>query len=76
MKFKINEAYEIFFKDHSAGLDSIMNCKIIGYIIDDKESFVHISPWVVITDDKKVFNDNLESFCILKSAIDKRKLIT
>lgn len=73
--FKIGYLYEVHFKDHSAGLKSSVGCKAVGYVIDDHEDYVHFSCWVVKTDDLDIFHSNLESFVVLKSCIESRRIL-
>ena len=73
VKFIKNALYEIEFKDHSVGESHHFDCKAVGYVIEDNKDSVWFSCWVTKTDDEKVFKDNLESFVVLKSTIEKRR---
>ena len=75
MKFKIGYLYEIEFKDHSAGCTGPMNCMAVGYVLEDHKDYVYLTSWMVKTDDLSVRNSNLESFVLLKSCIEKRRLL-
>lgn len=73
VKFKPGDLYEINFYDHCTGHDSPFNCFVVGYVLDDDDAYVKLSHWIVNTDERDVFKDNLEKVIILKSCIIKRK---
>lgn len=74
-KFRVGKLYELEFKDHTIGIKTPMDCKAVGYVIEDHKEYVLFSSWVVKTDDRDVFNNNLENFVVLKNCIKSKRLI-
>ena len=77
MKYKFRDRghYEVSFWDHSVGIDKPMICKVSGYVMNDTQSFVMLTTWIVVSDDKEIVENNLEPVVILKSTIKSvRKL--
>ena len=66
---KIGELYKVTFHDHSVGLDDTVKCEASGWLIKETEKAYTFTSWQVITTDLSLKEDNLEKFCILKSAI-------
>jgi hypothetical protein len=75
MKFKIGRLYEIYFMDHSIGLDSPFMCRVPGYVIEDNRDHVKITTWEVVTDDQEVKENNRELVCIMKCNIKRKRIL-
>ena len=76
MKFKVGYIYEVEFLDHCAGgSKKPVYSHAVGYVLEDHEEYVYLSSWIIQTNDLELFNSNLESFVVLKSAIKKRALL-
>lgn len=77
MKFKEGHLYEVEFLDHCAGgsAKEPMRCLAVGYVLEDRDTHVYFSSWIIKTEDIDLFNNNLESFVVIKSCIKSRKLL-
>jgi len=75
-KYKYLEKYELTFYDHYiAGDKKEIICKTVGYYLNSTDDYDNFSYWLVDTDDKEMFDNNLEKFSILSVAIIKKKLL-
>ena len=75
MKFKVGSWYFIEFLDHAVGIEKPCIIHAAGLVREDGKEGVHFTSWCVQSTDLSVVSDNLESFCVVKSSIKKRKLI-
>jgi len=75
MKFRIGALYEIHFKDHTVGIRFPVECKAVGYVVEDNKEFVLLTPWWPFTDDMEIFNSNIEEYVVLKVCITKKRLL-
>ena len=66
--------YHLTFLDHVQGHDRPIRCFLVGYLVKENDDSWVVSPWVV--DHPEFYEDNLECFCILKSAVQEIYQIT
>ena len=77
MKYEYMKPYEITFYDHF--IDETKKeviCKTVGYFLEKDKNYLHFSYWIVNTDDKELFENNLEKFSVLRSTINKSKKVS
>ena len=48
-------------------------CEVPGLFLGEDENYYHFSWWKVVTNDKELFENNLEKFSVLRGAIIKTK---
>jgi hypothetical protein len=74
-KFKVGCAYKIQFLDHSVGMKEAMVIDVIGWCVKDSAKFAVFSAWKVDHEDAAIVEHNHEPFSIIKSCIQKKRLL-
>lgn len=69
---KLGSIYHIVFLDHVAGGDEPYLCEVFGRLLNDTPNSITIGSWTIVDD---LSDENREVFCILKSTIQKKKLL-
>jgi len=49
--------------------------EVVGWCIKDSKDHAVFTSWQVISDDKRLVDDNHEPFTIIKSCVKKKRLI-
>ena len=75
MQIKIGQMYHIVFDDHCTNSDEPMVCEAFRKVLDIGEKHIKLATWIVRSDDKGIFKDNLECFILLKSCIREWSLL-
>lgn len=75
MRLRDNRAIYIKFWDHTTGSLKPQLCEVLGFIVEETEKHIGLSYWIPQTKCDDEFKHNIETFCILKSAIIKRRNI-
>ena len=64
------QKYQITFYDHFiSNEDNEIICDVVGYYLNSDKHYHHFTWWTIKTNDEDMFNNNLEKFSLLKSAI-------
>lgn len=70
---KVGHIYHLIFWDHVAGGDELYKCEVFGRIVSQTKNSVTIGSWLIVGD---MGDQNKEVFCILKSAIIQKKVLS
>ena len=69
MRFKSGDFYIIKFLDHAIGIEHPIVCEAAGWLIDAPKTYLHLTMWNVLDDDKDVVKENREDLIIIRSTI-------
>jgi len=71
------QKYEIKFYDHLiSNDDKEIVCTVLGYYLESDKNYHHFTWWIIDTKDQELFDNNIERYSILKTAIISTKKLT
>ena len=71
-----NKLLRVKFWDHAFQGNEPILCEVAGWLIEETNKYLVLSCWITHTDDREVFNNNLEKIIILKSCIKSKRVIS